>query len=145
MRRRRVVYSCLTSMMMVAVGACSDGGPVARWLGRRQAVEIPALITTELPFRYPPGLYMEQIQDDVTLRLYIDSLGAVVAESIRVAEPAKYWPFDSAAVEGAPRLAFRPARIGERRIPFAVLFPVKFRVPNGPPLPQDTAHSPPKP
>jgi len=125
--------------------SCSDNGGVSRWLGRRQPVEVPVLITTELSFRYPPGLYIEQIQDDVTLRLFIDSLGAVVRESTRVAEPAKYWPFDSAAVDGAARLQFRPARQGEHRIPYAVLFPVKFRVPNGPPLPQDTARQSPKP
>ncbi len=140
MRRGRIVCRGVAMAALVVVG-CSDDGTVARLLGRRQPVELPILITTELPFRYPPGLYIEQIQDDVTLRLFIDSLGAVVADSTRVAEPAKYWPFDSAAVQGASRLVFRPARIGERRIPYAVLFPVKFRVPNGPLLPQDTVHS----
>jgi len=68
----------------------------------------------------------------------------VVQESTRVEEPAKLWPFDSAAVEGAARLVFQPARIGDRRIGYTVLFPVKFRVPNGPPLPQDTAQPSPK-
>ena len=139
MWRRRYAPRHLAWVGVIAILACSDDGTFTRLLGRRSPVEVPVLMTTELPFRYPPGLYMEGIQDDVTLRLFIDSLGAVVPESIRVAEPAKYWPFDSAAVQGAPRLIFRSARVGERRISYAVLFPVKFRVPNGPPLPQDTA------
>lgn len=125
--------------------ACSDDGTLGRLLGRRLPVDLPVLISTDLPFRYPPGLYIEQIQDDVTLRLFIDSSGVVVPESTRVAEPSKYWPFDSAAVEGASRLVFRPARVGERPISYTVLFPVKFRVPNGPPLPQDTARTSKKP
>jgi TonB family protein len=118
---------------------------VGRLMGKRLSVEVPVLVTTDLPFKYPPGLYIEQIQGDVTLRLFIDSLGAVVRESTKVAEPAKYDLFDSAAVDGAAKLTFRPARRGEHRIPYAVLFPVKFRVPNGPPLPQDTGSAPVKP
>ena len=145
MRRRVVMLVGLTSLTTWTTSACSDESVIARLLGRRLPVELPVLITTELPFRYPPGLYIEQIQDDVTLRLFVDSLGAVVPESTQVAEPAKYWPFDSAAVDGAARLVFRPARIGERRISYAVLFPVRFRVPNGPPMPQDTAHRSSKP
>ena len=128
-------------VLALMLAACSDEGVLARLAGRRPPVELPVLITTELPFRYPPGLYIEQIQDDVTLQLFVDSLGYVVPESTRVTEPAAYWPFDSAAVEGAAKLSFRPARIGDRRISYTVLFPVKFRVPNGPPLPQDTVGS----
>jgi len=120
------------------VAGCGDGGALGR-LGRaREPVEMPALVTTELPFTYPPGLYIERIQDDVVLRLHIDSLGRVVPESTRVARGAKYPPFDSAAVEGAAKLQFRPARRGEQRIAYTVLFPIKFRVPNGPPMPSDT-------
>ena len=139
MRRRRMLAISLTLLTVSTTLACSSDSVMARLFSRRPAVELPVLITTELPFRYPPGLYLEQIQDDVTLRIFVDSLGAVVPESTRVIEPAKYWPFDSAAVQGATHLLFRPARVGERRVSYTVLFPVKFRVPNGPPLPQDTA------
>jgi TonB family protein len=143
MRVRVLVTMSVATAFSLA--GCSDDSVLGRLVGRRPPVEVPALVTTDLPFKYPPGLYISQIQGDVTLRLFIDSLGAVVRESTRVAEPAKYALFDSAAVEGAAKLTFRPARRGEHRIPFAVLFPVKFRVPNGAPLPQDTGHVPVKP
>lgn len=119
--------------------ACSEARDAwGRLRGGREPVELPALLSSELPFRYPPGLYIQGIHGDVTLRLFIDSIGLVVPESIEVAEPAAHAAFDSSAVEGAPRLLFRPARQGERRIGYTVLFPIKFRVPGFPPPPGDT-------
>jgi TonB family protein len=113
-----------------------------RLRGAEERLELPALLTTELPFRYPPNLFTQQVPGDVTLRLYIDSLGLVVPESIQVAEPAAHPGFDSAAVEGASRLVFRPARRGERRVGYMVLFPIKFRVPsNNPPPSGDTTRT----
>jgi TonB family protein len=96
-------------------------------------------MTTDLPFRHPVSLYLQGIHGDVTLRLFVDSLGLVVSESTRVQKPARDAAFDSAALEGAPRLRFRPARQGERRIGYTILFPIKFRVPWAPPPPEDTA------
>jgi hypothetical protein len=117
---------------MLVLGACGDMKQSwDRLRGAEEVVELPALLTTELPFRYPPDLFAQQVPGDVTLRLFIDSLGLVVPESTLVAEPAVHSGFDSAAVEGATRLVFRPARRGERRIGYAVLFPIKFRVPAG--------------
>lgn len=145
MRRRGPMLRRLPVFAIWITWACSGDSAIGRLSGHQVPIELPVLITTELPFRYPPGLYIEQIQDDVTLRLFVDSLGAVVPESTRVAEPAKYWPFDSAAVLGAARLIFQPARIGERRVSYAVLFPVKFRVPTGRRLPQDTTRDRAKP
>ncbi len=125
-------------MPVLLLIACGDDGMLARWMGKQPPVELPVLETTDLPFRYPPGLFIERIQGDVVLRLYIDSLGYVVAESTRVTEASKYALFDSAAVEGAARLSFHPARRGEHRVPYEVLFPVKFRLPAVVPTPVDT-------
>lgn len=116
-------------LLLVACGDMKQSWDRLR--GAEEAVELPALLTTELPFRYPPDLFAQQVPGDVTLRLFIDSLGLVVPESTRVAEPAAHPGFDAAAVEGATRLVFRPARRGERRIGYTVLFPIKFRVPAG--------------
>jgi TonB family protein len=137
-RRWRTGVLWLT-VASLALAGCGEGGLFGRIGAGREPVEVPALVTTELPFKYPPGLYIERVQDDVLLRLHIDSLGAVVPESTRVERGSSYALFDSAAVEGAARLRFRPARRGERRIAYTVLFPIKFRVPNGPPMPSDTA------
>lgn len=97
--------------------------------GRTPAAEEPALLTTELPFRYPPALYAQRIEGDVELRLFVDSLGLVVPESTSVAEPSAHAEFDSAAVTGAPFLEFRPARVDGARVGRSVVLPVKFRLP----------------
>lgn len=125
--------------------ACGEANPFTR--GRRTSddpVELPVLLTIDLPFRYPPALFARQITGDVTLQLFIDSIGLVVPESIRVAEPAKYAAFDSSAVAGAPQLLFRPAHRGDQRIPYTVLFPIKFRVPGAADSAQRTSGTPKK-
>lgn len=131
-------------LLAVGVAACSDAREAwTRVRGGRDPVELPVLVSTELPFRYPAALHAQRVHGDVTLRLFIDSIGLVVPESTVVAEPAAHAAFDSSAIEGAPRLLFRPARQGERRIGYTVLFPIKFRVPGVPPPPGDTSrHEP---
>lgn len=138
----------LPIILLAAAGvvSCGENGVAARLrrrLGADEPVELPLLLSTELPFRYPPALYLQFIQDSVTLQLRIDSLGNVVPESTRVAQPAKESAFDSAAMDGAAKLRFRPARQGDRRIPYTVLFPIKFRMPNGPRTPDDSGSTPP--
>ncbi|MGQ0640213.1 MAG: energy transducer TonB [Gemmatimonadaceae bacterium] len=90
-----------------------------------------------VPFRYPLELYEQRIEGEVTLRLHVDSTGAVVAESLRVAETSGNALLDDAAMQGAPSLQFRPARLGGRPIALTVLFPVKFRLPVGVPTARD--------
>lgn len=99
---------------------------------------LPAFIGDSLPFRYPTSLYVRLIQDDVTLRLHVDEFGRPVPESTQVAEHATHAPFDTAALEGAKDLVFRPAYRGGVPVPYTILFPIKFRVPEGPPMPSDT-------
>lgn len=111
--------------------------------GAEEPVELPVLMTTELPFEYPPRLFRDGVHGDVTLRLFIDSLGLVVAESTQVAEPSLHPAFDSAAIEGSRRLVFRPARRGEHRIGYSVLFPIKFRVPGAPVPASDSSRTTP--
>lgn len=126
MRRR------LLQIALLVVAGCA---PEAR---RNVADTLPQLRTQLIPFRYPLELYERGIEGDVTLRLHVDSVGAVVAESTRVVEPSGYPKLDSAAIEGAPALLFRPAVLGGRAVPLTVLFPVKFRVPAGSRAPADT-------
>lgn len=132
-----------TLLMPVVVGAaaCSDLRSGARRLAEANSVSpdsLPALRIDSLPFRYPPALYIEGVQDNVTLRLYVDEFGRPVPESTRVEEHATHAAFDSSAMEGAKDLVFRPAYRGGKPIAYPVFFPIRFRVPNGPPLPGDT-------
>jgi protein TonB len=96
------------------------------------------MTNAEPPFRYPPALYDRQVQGNVTLRLWIDSLGAAVPESTQLAEPSGHAALDSAALAGTRALRFAPAVRAGRPVPMAILFPVFFRHPSGPPLPGDS-------
>jgi protein TonB len=100
--------------------------------------ERPQMLNDELPFRYPVALYRQKVQGNVTLRLFVESDGRVVPDSTRIAEPSGHAAFDSAALAGASRLRFRPARLRGRPVPVALLYPVHFRHPEGAPLPADT-------
>jgi TonB family protein len=100
--------------------------------------EMPALLNTELPFRYPAALYARKAQGNVTLMLFIDRDGRVVPESTRIDEPSGFTAFDSAAVLGARDLRFVPAKLHGDAIPISILFPVYFRHPEARPLPGDS-------
>ena len=127
--------------VVAGIAACSDLRNGALRLAEGNAAppdSLPLLRIDSLPFRYPPALYIEGVQDNVTLRLYVDEFGRPVAESTRVEEHAKNAAFDSSAIEGAKDLVFRPAYRAGKPIPYPVFFPIKFRVPHGKPLPGDT-------
>lgn len=93
---------------------------------------MPVLLGDSLPFAYPPGLYMQLVDDSVTLRLHLDRYGRPVAESTRVAVPAAHAEFDSSAVIGSRDLVFSPAMREGKPVPVTILFPVVFRVPTAP-------------
>jgi TonB family protein len=99
---------------------------------------LPVMTNPQLPFTYPPALYARRVQGNVTLRIFIDSTGAVRPESTAVAETSGFQELDSAAVTGSRALQFRPARFGSKPGAVSILFPVFFRHPQGTPLPGDT-------
>jgi TonB family protein len=101
--------------------------------------ELPVLVSAELPFHYPAALYARRVQGNVTLKLFIDRDGHVVAESTKVDEPSGYSALDSAAVTGARELKFVPAKLRGEAVPVSLLFPVYFRHPEARPLPGDSA------
>lgn len=121
--------------------ACSSGGDEgASGSGSgAQRFELPRMLNAEPPFRYPPPLYAQKTQANVMLRLFIDSLGAVVPESTMVVESSGVSELDSAAVTGSAELAFAPARRNGAAVSAPVLLPVHFRHPDAPPLPGDSA------
>lgn len=96
------------------------------------------MLNEELPFRYPVPLYLDKVQGNVTLRLFVESDGRVVPDSTSVAEPSGYSALDSAALAGATQLRFRPARRRGTPIAVSLLFPVHFRHPEGQKLPGDS-------
>jgi TonB family protein len=135
------------AVLVAATSACGDGAhttiraPQTATIGPRPD-EMPALVSVELPFRYPAELYARKVQGNVTLKLFIDRDGRVVADSIRVEEPSGYGALDSAAMQGAPELQFVPAKLHGEAIPVSLLFPVYFRHPEARPLPGDSVLRP---
>lgn len=100
--------------------------------------ELPAMRADNDVFRYPPELYNQQVQGNVTLRIHIDSLGHVVADSTVIVESSGYPSLDSAAVVGSGRVRFEPAKLRGRPTRMSILLPVYFRHPDALPLPGDT-------
>ena len=98
----------------------------------------PVMLNKELPFRYPPALYAQKVQGNVTLRIYIDRDGSIVADSTRVAETSGFNALDSAAMKGSRDLRFEPATTQGIPVPVSILLPVFFRHPDAPPLAGDS-------
>jgi len=96
------------------------------------------MLNKELPFRYPPALFAQKVQANVTLRIFIDKTGTIVPESTKVAETSGYGALDSAAVKGSRELSFVPAKTGDQPVAVSILLPVFFRYPGAAPLPGDT-------
>ena len=139
-RRRR----CTVVLSLVLGGAgCADHGTSQKvaqafQAGARSPDEVPTMLNTELPFRYPAALYARKVQGNVTLRLRIDRDGQVSTDSTRIEESSGYAALDSAAVRGSQELHFVPAKLRGEPMPVTILFPVYFRHPDAHALPGDT-------
>ncbi len=142
-RRRSAPVLAASLALAAASGACIDRDSAQAAVRSLQSGPptpdtLPAMTNPELPFTYPPALYVQRVQGNVTLRIFIDSTGVVRPESTSVAEASGYPALDSAAVTGSRELRFRPAKFGARPGGVSILFPVFFRHPQATPLPGDT-------
>ena len=133
----------LGSMALIAAvmtAGCNKGdgsGLPFQTVGRQPDVA-PVMLNKELPFRYPPALYAQKVQGNVTLRIFIDRDGAIVADSTRIAETSGFTALDSAAMKGSRDLKFEPAKTQGQPVPVSILLPVFFRHPDAPPLAGDS-------
>ena len=121
-------------------GACKQGegsNLPFQTVGRQPDVA-PVMLNKELPFRYPPALYAQKVQGNVTLRIYIARDGSIVPESTRVAETSGFNALDSAAMKGSRDLKFEAAKTQGQAVPVSILLPVFFRHPDAPPLAGDS-------
>lgn len=127
-------------LAFTALFACGDGsgkGLPFQTVGRQPDIA-PVMLNNELPFRYPPALYAQRVQGNVTLRIYIDGNGEIVADSTRVAETSGFNALDSAAMKGSRDLRFEPAKTQGQPVPVSILLPVYFRHPDASPLAGDS-------
>jgi TonB family protein len=139
----RGLVSAAVGLSLFGIGACADQQTSQRVAQAFQAGaaapdEVPRMLNTELPFRYPAALYARKVQGNVTLRLRIDRDGQVSIDSTRIEESSGYAALDSAAVRGSQELHFIPAKLHGEPMPVTILFPVYFRHPDAHALPGDT-------
>jgi TonB family protein len=142
--RRRGAWRAIGLLALVGqLGACVDKEQSDKLMkgfeaGVQHPDEAPRMLNKELPFHYPPTLFAQKVQGNVTLRLFVDRDGRVRPESTQVVETSGYTAFDSAAIRGSLELRFVPAKTRGEPQPVTILFPVYFRYPGAPPLPGDT-------
>src|SRR2546422_9828122 len=102
--------------IVVGLAGCQGSAPRAdSATGGGQAApppesEAPVALNPNVPIAYPPALFDQKVEGDVTLRLFVDSTGKLIPESTRVTEPSGYPALDSAALAGAGALRFEIGR-----------------------------------
>lgn len=115
--------------LLLVTAACGRNTPADTDDGTDRGFEPPVVINAESPVQYPPALYESGVEGTVVLRLFVDSTGAVVPESTRVAESSGQDAFDSAAVHGVPGMTFAPAHRDGQPVATTFLQPIQFRRP----------------
>lgn len=122
--------SLAAATLLVAL-ACGGSGPPPDGQASQAAPppesEAPVALNPDVPIAYPPALFDQKIEGDVTLRLFADSAGRLLPESTRVAESSGYPALDSAALAGSTGLRFAPAKRHGIAVATAFLQPVEFR------------------
>ena len=87
-------------------------------------MEGPTPLYGEIPIEYPLDLWDADVEGETLLRVRVTEEGAV--DSVEVVEASGYPAFDSAAVRGALRLQYDPARRNGNRISVWAKVPVQF-------------------
>ena len=136
----RATNYLITVLTVAGLAGCKkgEGSNLPFQTVGRQPDVAPVMLNKELPFRYPPALYAQKVQGNVTLRIFIDRNGSIVADSTRIAETSGFTALDSAAMKGSRELKFEPAKTEGQPVPVSILLPVFFRHPDAPPLAGDS-------
>jgi TonB family protein len=100
--------------LALGVGACAGDGEI----------EQPAPLYGEVPIDYPLHLWDQDMEGETLLRVRVTDTGQV--DSVEVVDTSGHPAFDSAAVNGAREIRFRPARRDGKRIEVWAQVPVHF-------------------
>jgi TonB family protein len=97
---------------------------VASACGAEREIEQPRPLFGEVPIEYPLHMWDQDMEGQTLLRVRVSDVGDV--DSVQVLESSGYVSFDSAAVAGARKLRFAPARQDGKRITVWAEVPVHF-------------------
>lgn len=125
-RRTRATRWLAAGCASLALAACGTADSPPPDQPVEGASGPPTLLNEELPVHYPGTLWARGVEGEVTLRLYVDSTGAVVADSTRLENSSGQPQLDSAALRGVPEMRFSPAMTRGRPVAASLLVPVVF-------------------
>jgi len=108
-----VASSALLTAVIVLSACGADG-----------EIEQPTPLLGDAPIEYPIHLWDQDMEGETLLRVRVGDTGIV--DSVEVVESSGHRAFDSAAVAGARRLRFAPARQDGERIEVWAQVPVRF-------------------
>lgn len=111
---RPLGFGALIGALAIALAGC--GGDLD--------LEQPVPLYGENPIEYPLELWDQGIEGETILRVRVDEDGHV--DSVEVAESSGHAQLDSAAMEGARELRFRPGRKNGNRVKVWATIPVQF-------------------
>lgn len=98
---------------------------------------VPATLSVQPEIPYPPELFARRIEGEVKLYLVVDSTGAAIRDSTRIAKSSGQAAFDAAALDAAASLRFTPAVRGGVPVTSPILVPMKFTLPDSIKHPRD--------
>ena len=110
----RPIRAALGVIMSVTAVAC----------GVDAEIEQPQPLSAEIPIEYPLHMWDQDMEGETLLRVRVGDTGGV--NSVEVVQSSGHLSFDSAAVDGARRLRFSPARQDGKRIEVWAQVPVRF-------------------
>lgn len=89
-----------------------------------QQIERPTPLQGNTPIEYPLSMWDRDVEGETLLRVLVSETGQV--KEVEVMQSSGHAQLDSAAVDGARALRFRPAMRGDRRIEVWATVPVTF-------------------
>jgi protein TonB len=92
--------------------------------GGEGEIEQPTPLFGDVPIEYPLHMWDQDMEGETLLRVRVSDVGTV--DSVEVSASSGHAAFDSAAVAGARRLRFTPARRDGERIAVWAEVPVYF-------------------
>lgn len=130
--RQRPAARVLALLVVVLwSGGCADTirpVPGGLQLGANSGpLQLPVLQNDHLPFEYPREAWRKGVGGETVLKLHIDRRGRV--DSVFVLRSSGDRSLDSAALVGARRLEYRPARQGEQTVDIWATLPIRYPMP----------------